>query len=388
VTIGSDASADIVLDDETVSGLHVEIEPTDAGLVIRDLSSRNGTFVDGTRIVEAVLGSGATIGVGQTRIRFDGVDTNEVRREVMRFGSAVGASPSMQDVYGMLDRLAPAEVSIMLIGETGTGKDVFARAIHRRGPRAEGPLVVFDCGAVASNLIESELFGHERGAFTGAVADRPGAFERADGGTLFLDEIGELPLDLQPRLLRALEQREVRRVGGNEFIGVNVRVVAATNRELEDEVEAGRFRRDLFFRLNAAVIRIPPLRDRLDDLPSLAGTILADMGMHVQIEPATLGVLQSYEWPGNVRELKNVLASAAAFVDGPRLEPRHLIFFRPTKRAPTIERLPLGGRTLETLERAAIKQTLEKEGGNKTRAAKSLGIASSTLYEKIKKYKL
>jgi transcriptional regulator with PAS, ATPase and Fis domain len=275
-----------------------------------------------------------------------------------------------------------------LLGETGSGKDVLARAVHARSPRAERPFVVFDCGAVAPNLIESELFGHVKGAFTGAVSDRQGAFEMAHGGTLFLDEVGEMPLELQPRLLRVLEERRVRRVGAEELRPVDVRVVAATNRDLELEIAEGRFRQDLFFRLSAAVVRVPPLRDRLEDLPQLVSAALAELKLPFTCSDATLATLRAYDWPGNVRELKNVVTSAAAFAEGGTLEPKHLLFFRRQHRAPTLDRLPLAGRTLEKLERAAIKQTLDQFDGNKTKASRALGIAASTLYEKIKKYEL
>src|SRR5207245_7410418 len=202
------------------------------------------------------------------------------------------------------------DLTVTLIGETGTGKDVVARAMHRESPRAKQAFVVFDCGAVAPNLIESELFGHEKGAFTGAVAERAGAFERAHGGTLFLDEVGELLLELQPKLLRALEHRAVRRVGGSEEIAVDVRIVAATNRNLEADVKAGKFREDLYFRLSVVTLQIPPLRERREDLPLLSRAILAQLGKaDLLVAPETMHVLESYDWPGNVRELRNVLAS-------------------------------------------------------------------------------
>jgi DNA-binding NtrC family response regulator len=288
------------------------------------------------------------------------------------FGRAAARSRVMHEVFDVLERLATSEVTVTLVGDTGCGKDVLAQGIHARSRRANGPFVIFDCGAVAQNLAESELFGHERGSFTGAVSSHAGAFERANGGTLFLDEVGEMPLDLQPRLLRALEGRR-----------------AATNRDLHEEVLAGRFRQDLFFRLAAAVVRVPPLRDRLDDLPLLVRGILQEIGHpKLQVTAPTLEILARHRWPGNVRELKNALTSAVAFVDGHALEPRHLRFLRGDQQEPTLERLPLGGRCLEQIERAAIKQTLEKLGGNKTQAARCLGIAVSTLYEKLKKYDL
>ncbi|HEX2673800.1 MAG TPA: sigma-54 dependent transcriptional regulator [Polyangiaceae bacterium] len=295
----------------------------------------------------------------------------------------------MQQVLAALSRLAQTELTITIVGETGTGKDVIAQAIHEHSPRRGGPFVVFDCGAVAANLAESELFGHERGAFTGASVTYSGAFERANGGTLFLDEIGELPMDLQPRLLRALENRGVRRVGGNEYRPVDVRVLAATNRDLPAFVKARAFREDLFFRLAAAVVPIPALRNRLEDLPLLIPVLLADLGMgNVRIADETLAMLSSHSWPGNVRELKNTLASALAFAEGGTLEPEHLRFMPNVSEPQPLEELMLGGKSLESLERVAIEQTLTQCGGNKSQAAQSLGISTSTLYEKLKKFGL
>jgi DNA-binding NtrC family response regulator len=237
--------------------------------------------------------------------------------------------------------------------------------------------------------VESELFGHVRGAFTGAVETRAGAFERAHGGTLFLDEIGELPLDLQPRLLRVLESRRVRRVGGTQDRPIDVRVVGATNRDLAAEVSAGRFRQDLYFRLAGAVVPVPPLRDRLEDLPLLVKRLLEDLGRaDLAVLPETLAAMGRHAWPGNVRELKNTLACALAFLDGDALEPRHLRFSASASTATSLEQLPLGGQALHHIERAAIKQTLAQTGGNKSHAARSLGIAVSTLYEKLKKHGL
>jgi DNA-binding NtrC family response regulator len=298
-------------------------------------------------------------------------------------------SGAMQRALEVLERLAAAEVTVTLMGETGTGKDVLARHVHQRSRRARGAFVVFDCGSVAANLAESELLGHERGAFTGATSAHVGAFERANGGTLFLDEIGELPLDLQPRLLRVLENRSVRRVGGTVDRLVDVRIVAATNRDLQAEVAAGRFRQDLFFRLAAAVVQVPPLRERCDDIPLLVARLLDDLGHPgVGVSADTLRLLRSRSWPGNVRELKNVLACALAFLDSEVIEPRHLASLKSEELDAPLSRVNLWGQTLESLEREAIHQTLQKTRGNKAQAAHALGIAVSTLYEKLKKYRL
>ncbi|MBC8134164.1 MAG: sigma-54-dependent Fis family transcriptional regulator [Deltaproteobacteria bacterium] len=296
-------------------------------------------------------------------------------------------SLAMHDVMTTIGRLAQTDVTITMTGETGTGKDVFAHLVHDQSPRAAQPFVVFDCGAVPPNLIESELFGHERGAFTGAHSEHPGAFERAHGGTLFLDEIGELPLDLQPRLLRVLDNGRVRRVGGSRDRQIDVRIVAATNRDLPALIAAKQFRQDLYFRLAASVVQLPPLRERIEDLPLLVPRLLADLGRgDVVVADATLKTLAAHVWPGNVRELKNALARALAFVDGNILEPRHLRLIQPPSDHAQLDGLPLAGYTLDGIERVAIRQTVLQAGGNKVRAAKALGIAPSTLYEKLKKY--
>jgi DNA-binding NtrC family response regulator len=298
----------------------------------------------------------------------------------------------MHSVFDVLERFCRADVTVTLLGETGVGKDVVARTMHNLGGRSTGPLVVFDCGSVAANLVESELLGHERGAFTGAFSSHAGAFERANGGTLFLDEIAELPRDLQPRLLRALESRQVRRVGGRIDRNVDVRVIAATNRDLKAEVADGRFREDLYFRLAVAVVSIPALRQRAEDLPQLCQGLLADLARpDVRVSDSSLALLAAHSWPGNVRELKNALACAVAFVEQPDgvIEPHHIkLAHGDAEDALWLDGLPLGGHTLDRIERAAIRQTLRQVGGNKVSAARLLGIAVSTLYEKLKKYGL
>jgi DNA-binding NtrC family response regulator len=313
---------------------------------------------------------------------------------VRRFGKVVARSPGMHKVLDVLERVARTDVTVTLLGETGSGKDVLARALHEHSPRASGPFVVFDCGSVAANLAESELLGHERGAFTGAVSAHAGAFERAQGGTLFLDEVAELPLDLQPRLLRALESRSVRRVGGRVYREADVRVVVATHRDLRADVAAGRFREDLFFRLAVAVVEIPPLRKRLDELPELVDALLCDLGRgDLRVSEAAHAALRAHPWPGNVRELKNALSYAIALADpGAALEPRHLRLLEAvgdgSGDSPGLDELALGGHSLARIERAAIRQTLRLAAGDKADAARTLGIAVSTLYKKLKKYEL
>jgi transcriptional regulator with PAS, ATPase and Fis domain len=311
---------------------------------------------------------------------------------IRQFGRLSARSTRMIEVFELAKRFADTDITVTLFGETGSGKDVLAHVLHEQGIRAGGPFVIFDCGAVAANLAESELLGHERGAFTGAVLAHAGAFERAHGGTLFLDEVGELPLDLQPRLLRALESRKIRRVGGKIDRRIDVRVIAASNRDLRSEVAAGNFREDLFFRLAVAVVSVPPLRDRLDDLPELVQSLLKDLGRpDLRVADATYAALRGHAWAGNVRELKNVLACAVAFVDAgsTALEPTHLKLLPPANdEESALDGLRLGGQALESIERVAIRQTMAQAAGNKMNAARALGIAVSTLDEKLKKYGL
>jgi DNA-binding NtrC family response regulator len=390
IRIGAKPGNDLTLSDRRVSGMHIEITFADGAYRIRDLDSTNGTMINGVRITESALPPGVTIAVGRSLIRFDPLAEHEsiAIHPEPRFGNLIGAAPTMRKMFADLARIAPSEATVLITGESGTGKELVAEAIHEASKRSAGPLVVVDCGAIPATLFENELFGHERGSFTGADRATPGAFERADGGTLFLDEIGELPLDLQPRLLRALEQRAVRRIGGSAEMAVDVRVIAATNRDLAAEVAAGRFRQDLFFRLSAAVVHVPPLRERPEDLSVLIDRLIADTGRECRVSGPAVAALRAYDWPGNIRELKNVITTALAMVDGPLLEMRHLMFPGSARRQPSLDDLPLGGRTLDAVERAAIRQTLDQVGGNRSKAARALGIAPSTLYEKIKRYGL
>jgi transcriptional regulator with GAF, ATPase, and Fis domain len=310
LTIGKASDNDLVLTDDTVSRHHCEIVRAPDGLHVRDLESTNGTKIDGTRIREAMVQPGSVLRVGEVEIQFrPSVQKVEVLpSEKTSFGSAIGQSLAMRTIFGVLERIAPTDATVLLEGETGTGKDVLARAIYGASTRANKPFLVVDCGAVTYSLIESELFGHERGSFTGAVSMRQGAFELADGGTVFLDEIGELPIDVQPKLLRVLETREFRRVGGNRTLATNVRVIAATKRDLQREVGAGKFREDLYFRLAVVPVTVPPLRARRDDIPTLVQHMLkASGGEGLAVPPETMQSLTAHEWPGNVRELRNVL---------------------------------------------------------------------------------
>ncbi len=386
ITIGTLPENNLVLTDPTVSRRHATVEETAAGYLLKDQNSTNGTFLDGVRVREGFLAPGSAIRLGQTEMTFSPLEERVKVPLSSRenFGGLIGATVSMREVFGILERVAPTDMTVLIQGETGTGKELAARAIHDHSRRAQGPFVVFDCGAAAPTLIESELFGHEKGAFTDAVKARQGAFELADRGTLFLDEIGELSAALQPKLLRALDQREVKRVGAEQAVNVNVRVVAATNRDLEKEVKAGRFREDLFYRLSAVSIQLPPLRKRKEDIDPIAKRLLAGSGSKaIALSPEAAAALAAYSWPGNVRELRNVLERASALSDGKLIEARDL-FLSQGKKTTTIE--GLSGKTLEEIEKAAIQATLKSCAGNKTEAAKQLGIAYSTLYEKMKKY--
>ena len=264
INIGGMDDNDLVVDDDTVSRYHCRIFQEDDAYILEDKGSTNGTFINRVRVREAYLKPGCTITLGKSDVRFQNLDERvQIQPNSRdRYGRIVGTSTRMREIFTILEKIAPAGVTVIIEGETGTGKEVVARTIHEQSNRKDKPFVVFDCGAVPDNLIESELFGHEKGSFTGASMGRQGLFETAQGGTIFLDELGELNLDLQPKLLRALEQREVRRVGANKPIKVDVRVVAATNRNLEEEVKAGRFREDLFYRLSVVRLILPPLRER------------------------------------------------------------------------------------------------------------------------------
>jgi len=310
--IGKAPDNDLVLADDTVSRHHCELTRANDGVHVRDLASTNGTRVQGARVTEAVLQPGAVLKVGEVEIALrPSVRNVEVLpSDKTWFGAAIGQSLAMRTIFGVLERIAPTDATVLFEGETGTGKDVLARAVWTESARAHGPFVVVDCGAVSYSLLESELFGHERGAFTGAVAARQGAFELADGGTVFLDEIGELPLDVQPKLLRVLEGREFRRVGGNRTLKTDVRIVVATKRNLQREVQAGKFREDLYFRLAVVPITVPPLRARREDIPLLIEHILKANGTTLSVSDETTQALVAHDWPGNVRELRNVLDRA------------------------------------------------------------------------------
>jgi transcriptional regulator with GAF, ATPase, and Fis domain len=326
ITIGAMDDNDVIIRDETVSRYHCKIIQEDNAYVLLDLGSTNGTFVNKVRIREAYLRPGCTITCGKTNVQFHSFDERVRIRpvELDRMGDIIGTNVKMREIFGILEKIAPTTTTVVIEGETGTGKEVVANTLHKRSNRRGKPFIVFDCSAVPENLIESELFGHEKGSFTGAIMARQGLFEMANGGTIFLDELGELSLELQPKLLRVLETREVRRVGGTRPMKVDVRVIAATNRRLEDEVRAGRFREDLFYRLSVVRIFLPPLRERREDIPLLVRHFLKDGSFNRDdagnlrvrnIAREALDLLTNYDWPGNIRELLNAIERACSFAE-------------------------------------------------------------------------
>ncbi|HEY3499859.1 MAG TPA: sigma 54-interacting transcriptional regulator, partial [Polyangiaceae bacterium] len=311
--VGAGTGVDLVIMDDTVSRRHAVFSVVPAGVMVRDLSSHNGTHYLGNRVEEVVLGLGSTVTLGRAEIRVE-PDRESLARGVPEdleaYGALVGSSPALKKVFGLLTRLESSLVNVLVEGESGTGKELIARAIHDHSPVADGPFVAVNCGAMDRDLVKSQLFGHARGAFTGAVEARPGAFEAAHGGTMFLDELGELPMDVQPVLLRALESSSVVRLGETAERKVSVRIVGATNRELSAEVKAGRFREDLFFRLMVVHLRLPALRDRLEDVPRLA-RLFAKNAQLAGLPDDVMAELLNRHWPGNVRELKNAIDAYA-----------------------------------------------------------------------------
>jgi DNA-binding NtrC family response regulator len=303
----------------------------------------------------------------------------------------IGASPPMQKVFEIVDQVAPSKATVLITGESGTGKELVANAIHQRSTRASGPFIKLHCAALAESLLESELFGHERGSFTGAVGRRDGRFQLADGGTLFLDEIGEISPAIQVKLLRFLQEREFERVGGSQTIHVDVRVIAATNRDLAEDVKAGRFREDLYYRLNVVSIEMPALRERKSDIPALAKFFVdryaTQNGKQLDsIAPAALDLMVAYDWPGNVRELENAIERAVVMASGTTLEPKFLpASVRPSER--TADGVPpIPGSTMAELERYAILRTLEATGGSTSKAADMLGISARTIQYRMHEY--
>ena len=322
VTVGRDPACSLVLDDARVSAVHAELLATESGVRLRDLGSRNGTFLGGARVMEAHLVAPCELTLGETRLAFGPADGERLAR-LDGLGRLVGRSAAMRHVFDRITRAAPTDLTVLLLGETGTGKEMAALTLHERSKRSRAPFVVVDCSAIPPSLAESILFGHERGAFTGAVQRRSSPFVEAKGGTVFLDELGELPLEVQARLLRALAERRVKRVGGSTYEPFDARIVAATRRDLVHAVNSDAFRSDLYFRVAQLRIEIPPFRERLEDLPQLVRAMLVEAGdkdAFRRVSAAELERLMRHDWPGNVRELRNAVRAALALSDGGPLQ--------------------------------------------------------------------
>jgi len=366
----------------------------DAGCLVRDLGSKNGTFVDGLRVVEAIPSKDFSLRVGDTTFAVE-LDTDETEMPLSRatsFGSLLGHGPAMRSVFAVLERVAKTDTTVLVTGESGTGKELAARAIHDKSPRKDGPFVVFDCAAVSPTLIESQLFGHARGAFTGATDARPGCFEVADSGTLVLDEIGELPLELQPKLLRALEDRSIQRIGEPKRRTVSVRFVACTNRNLAEEVRAGRFREDLFFRLSVVAVRMPPLRERPEEIPRLVASFRSRLGGDdaPELPREFAAMLERHDFPGNVRELRNVVERFLAL---PGIAASELLQASPkavaTPSSDAAWSLPFHdakARLTDDFERSYLERLIARHRGNISEAARASGLSRQTCYRLMHKH--
>ena len=412
VTVGKRGDCDLVLTDASVSRRHLRIArvaPSAGGAandnwVLEDLGSTNGTFLQDARVREAPISSGAVLRAGKVEIAFAPErHTVEVPEWTEPgFGPLVGQSAPMRHLFGLMARIAPTEATVLLQGETGTGKGLVAKSLHQASARADRGFIVVDCGAVQRQLIESELFGHEEGAFTGAYAKRQGAFELASTGTVFIDELGELDLELQPKLLRVLDAREVRRIGGPTAIGVDLRVIASTRRDLAREVERGAFREDLFFRLSVVTLTVPPLRERADDIPLLAEHFLQEVSEQRGLTPPrlddrTLDRLTTHDWPGNVRELKNTLERAVLLAQvrpGARLELGDLRAGAPSAPAvesafdPSLSYTASKERWMDARETSYVRWLLETHDGNVSAAARAARMDRKYLHKLAKKHGL
>ena len=402
--VGTHADNDMVLTDGTVSRYHLEVRVRRDGVEIRDLDTTNGTKHGGTKIGQVVLTGAARLRLGKhTEMDVEPIDTN-VDLDAWpgdRFGDVLGTTQPMKRLFALLGKAAPTEATILLQGETGTGKEAIAEAIHSQSKRARGPFVVVDCGSIPHELIASELFGHAKGSFTGAGADKQGLIEAANKGTLFLDEIGELALDLQPQLLRVLDRRQVRRVGETQAVDVDIRVIAATHRDLRAMVRAGQFREDLYYRLAVVATSVPPLRERKADIPALVAWFADKMGRGGFAQsPGLIEMLERHDWPGNVRELRNVVERAlslgqAALVDlGDSSQPARASEPEVARRSPSssdVLELPFKeakAALVETFEKDYLQALLARHKGNISRAASEAGIDRNYIHRLVKKYGL
>jgi DNA-binding NtrC family response regulator len=382
-TIGTDPTNDLALDDPFVSSFHCRLEPRRGTWAVVDLGSTNGTRLDGLQVGEAELPPEAEIRVGETVLR-----TRRRRDPAPEAPEAVpgmlGRSRVMQEVFDRVPRLAGSTEPVLVTGESGTGKELVARGLHEASGRS-GPFLALNCGALSATLVESELFGHVKGAFTGAIADRKGAFEATRGGTLFLDEVGELPLELQPKLLRTLETRTVRPVGGTAEVPVDVRIIAATHRNLDAQVRRGEFREDLFHRLFVLSVRIPSLRDRPEDIVPLAQHFLREQPGDHALTPAAELRLRQHRWPGNVRELRNAIIRAIYAAPRGVIEAHH-IEFSTTAFAASAPDARRDANLDEQHQRERMIAALAESGGNRSEAARILGVSKSTFFDRLRRF--
>ncbi len=409
ILLGTHENNDIVLKDETVSRYHLEIQVRSSGLHIQDQSTTNGTHLGDAEVGTLKISSITRLRIGKsTHVELvpieAAVELGPYGKE--SFGKVVGTSSAMQELFAMLARVAPTDATLLLEGETGTGKELVSEAVHQHSQRASGPFIVVDCGAIPATLIASELFGHLKGSFTGAIADKLGLIKAADGGTLFLDEIGELSLELQPQLLRVLEKREIRHVGDSKTQSVDIRVIAATHRNLLEMVKEGTFREDLYYRLAVVRAILPPLREREQDIALLANRFADEFTSSYSLSPNLIEALASHSWDGNVRELRNVVERALSLRDASgAADPAKILGapLRSSLRSPSQVDAPsaaegasqnvLGlpfkeakGQLVEAFERDYLEQLLDKHKGNISQAANEAGIDRNYIHRLVKKY--
>jgi len=394
LSVGTAEDNDLVLTDPTVSRYHLELTPQHGGVLVEDHGSTNGTALANVHVHRATVPAGTVLTLGDTQVRIaEGGDATLPLHDGDALFGLRGKTPAMRRLMAQIEKAAKTEVSAVVLGESGTGKELVARALHDGGKRDRKPFVIVDCGSLSPNLVASELFGHERGAFTGATEQHKGAFERANGGTVFLDEIGELPPALQANLLGVLERRRFRRVGGSQEIAVDVRVVCATHHDLREDVNAGTFRLDLYYRLAVVVLKVPPLRERTADIPLLVAHFLNEVGADGSvgevIDAATMSSFESHRWPGNVRELRN--AVEATYAMGETTLP-------PSDGVPTgddtFERVlsmpykEARAAVLEEFEGRFLRQLLESAGGNVSEAARKGSMNRSHLTEMLRRHRI
>ncbi len=385
--IGTAPGNQLIVTDAAVSRHHCVIEAKEEGFVLRDLASTNGTTLGGYRIGNAYLDTGAVIGVGETVLRFEFGD-EEITQSLSKessFGNVLGGSVAMRGLFSIMQKIAGAGATVLMTGETGTGKGALAEALHQQGSRADGPFVVVDCGAIPDTLIESELFGHEKGAFTGATNQRIGAFEMANGGTVFLDEIGELGIDMQPKLLRVLENRELRRVGGSKTIALDVRIVAATNRDLRQEVNQGTFREDLLYRLNVMHMVVPALRERRDDIPMLIEIFYRHFVKDEEAQPPAelIRRLMRQNFPGNVRELKAAVERSVVLGDLENTQMGSVSSHKDDLDF-TLTYREAKERAVRSWEQRYVPELVERYDGNLSRAARAVSMDRNHLRKMLK----